>query len=66
MLFLALCTSALACLLQRRFAVAQPFGFLLSGFALLVSHLGQMNPQITPLVPVLVSPWLSIHVPSSC
>lgn len=62
MLFLALCTSALACLLQRRFAVAQPFGFLLSGFALLVSHLGQMNPQITPLVPVLVSPWLSIHV----
>ena len=21
-----------------------------------------MNPQITPLMPVLVSPWLSIHV----
>ena len=39
-----------------------PFGFLLSGFALLVSYLGQMNPQITPLMPVLVSPWLSIHV----
>ena len=36
--------------------------FLLSGFALLVSYLGQMNPQITPLMPVLVSPWLSIHV----
>lgn len=39
-----------------------PFGFLLSGFVLLVSYLGQMNPQITPLVPVLVSPWLSTHV----
>lgn len=25
-------------------------------------YLGQMNPQITPLMPVLVSPWLSIHV----
>ena len=62
MLFLALCTSVLACLLQRRFAVVLPFGFLLSGFALLVSHLGQMSPQITPLVPVLVSPWLSLHV----
>lgn len=38
------------------------FRFLLSGFALLVSYLGQMNPQITPLMPVLVSPWLSTHV----
>ena len=42
--------------------MAMPFGFLLSGFALLVAYLGQMNPQITPLVPVLVSPWLSLHV----
>ena len=62
MLFLALGTLLVAGLMHRRFAVALPFGFLLSGFALLVSHLGQMNPQITPLVPVLVSPWLSLHV----
>ncbi len=38
------------------------FGFLVSGFFLLVSSLGQMNPAITPLVPVLNSPLLSVHV----
>ena len=38
------------------------FGFLLSGFTLLVSYLGQMNPQITHLMPVLSSPLLSAHV----
>lgn len=62
MQFMALCALFLACLCQRRFPFTVPFGFLLSGFALLVSYLGQMNPQITPLMPVLVSPWLSMHV----
>jgi len=62
MQFLALATLLLACLLRCRFPFTLPFGFLLSGFALLVSYLGQMNPQITPLMPVLVSPWLSSHV----
>ena len=62
MQFMALCILLVACLLHRRFPFTLPFGFLLSGFALLVSYLGQMNPQITPLMPVLVSPWLSIHV----
>lgn len=62
MQFMALCTLLLACLFRRRFPFTVPFGFLLSGFALLVSYLGQMNPQITPLMPVLVSPWLSMHV----
>lgn len=62
MQFLALVTLLLSCLFRRRFSFTLPFGFLLSGFALLVSHLGQMNPQITPLMPVLVSPWLSSHV----
>ena len=62
MQFMALCILLIACLLHRRFPFILPFGFLLSGFALLVSYLGQMNPQITPLMPVLVSPWLSIHV----
>ena len=62
MQFLALATLLLSCLFRRRFPFTLPFGFLLSGFALLVSYLGQMNPQITPLMPVLVSPWLSSHV----
>ena len=62
MLFLALCIMVLAWVMRRRFAPALAFGFLLSGFALLVAYLGEMNPQITPLMPVLASPWLSLHV----
>lgn len=38
------------------------FGFMLSGFFLLVSHIGQMDPAIGHIMPVLNSPLLSIHV----
>ncbi len=38
------------------------FGFLLSGFFLLVSHINSMDPAIGRLMPVLQSPLLSIHV----
>ena len=62
MQFMALSTLVLAVLLQLRFPFAITFGFLLTGFTLLVSYLGQMNPQITPLMPVLASPLLSSHV----
>ncbi len=34
----------------------------LSGIALFVAHLNWMNPEITNLVPVLKSYWLTIHV----
>lgn len=56
--FLLLCT----CIWQRRFSFLLPSGLLLSGFTLLVAYLSEMNPQITPLMPVLLSPWLSLHV----
>lgn len=62
MQFVALVLLCLSCLLHRRFPYMLAFGFLLSGFTLLVAHLGEMNPQITPLMPVLSSPWLSSHV----
>lgn len=62
MLFMALSCLVVALLLLRRIPVAMPFGFLLAGFSLLVAHLGEMNPSITPLVPVLASPLLSLHV----
>jgi len=35
---------------------------ILAGLILFVAHLSWMNPQITNLVPVLNSYWLSIHV----
>lgn len=62
MQFLALSIMLIALLLSKRYRFVLAFGFLLSGFTLLVAHLGQMNPQITPLMPVLNSPWLSTHV----
>lgn len=36
--------------------------YLSSGFFLLVSHINQMDPHITHLMPVLNSPLLSLHV----
>lgn len=62
MQFLALSIMFITLLMHRRFAYLLPFGFLLSGFTLLVAFLGEMNPQITPLMPVLQSPLLSTHV----
>lgn len=58
---------AWACLLtclsiRRRFGMALPLGILCCGFAMLVSMMGESNPQITRLMPVLQSPLLSIHV----
>lgn len=47
---------------SKRIPLLIPFGFLLSGFALLVAHMGMSNPKITPLMPVLSSPLLSMHV----
>ncbi len=62
MQFLALAIMAITIFLSRRFPFMVSFGFLLSGFILLVAHLGQMSPKITPLMPVLNSPLLSSHV----
>lgn len=62
MIFIAWVILLIAALFNRKFRLLIPFGLLLSGFALLVSDLGQLNPQITPLMPVLASPWLSMHV----
>lgn len=46
----------------KRLPLILPFAFILGGFALLVATLGESNPQITPLMPVLSSPLLSMHV----
>lgn len=62
MQFMAWCTLLLTFLLQRKFAMLLTFGFLLCGLTLMVSMLGESNPQITQLMPVLQSPLLSIHV----
>ncbi len=48
--------------LQGRIRIVLVFGFLLSGFFLLVSHINQMDPAIGQMMPVLNSPLLSLHV----
>ncbi|MCQ2246446.1 MAG: cytochrome c biogenesis protein CcsA [Bacteroidaceae bacterium] len=59
---MALCSLVITLCLQNKFILMMPFGFLLAGLTLLVSMMGESNPQITPLMPVLASPLLSIHV----
>ena len=62
MLLLAWLVMLLSLIACRRFPIVITFGFLLSGFFLLVSHINQMDPHITPMIPVLSSPLLSVHV----
>lgn len=62
MQFLAWSILLLTVLLQRRFPVVTGFGPLLASFALLVAMIGSGNPKVTPLMPVLQSPLLSVHV----
>ena len=62
MQFMAFATALLTLALCRRFPFLLPFGFLLCGFTLLVSTIGQNPSQISQLMPVLASPLLSLHV----
>ena len=62
MLFLAWTIMLLSLVVCRWFPIMLTFGFLLSGFFLLVSHISQMDPQMSHLMPVLNSPLLTLHV----
>jgi cytochrome c-type biogenesis protein CcsB len=46
----------------RKYPMVVGIAALLSGIALFVAHLSWMNPEVTNLVPVLKSYWLTIHV----
>lgn len=62
MQFLALTALIITAALRRRLPMLEPFGLLLASLALLVAMITDGNPQITPLMPVLQSPLLSVHV----
>ena len=62
MLSVAWFVELLSLLAYRKARIVLVFGFLLSGFFLLVSHINQMDPAIGPMMPVLNSPLLSVHV----
>ncbi len=49
-------------LLSRKSNMVLPITGLFAGIVLMVAHLSWMNPEITNLVPVLKSYWLTLHV----
>ena len=56
-------TAMLASVLSfRKFPIMLPFGIIVASLASPVSAMGNANPAVTQLMPVLSSPLLSIHV----
>lgn len=62
MLFIAWLLSLASVALCHYSSLVVAAGPLLCGFSLLVCSISGMNPQITSLMPVLASPWMTIHV----
>ena len=61
-IFIAASTVLAGLLLGRKSIFALGATALLAGATMGVAHMNFMNPEITPLVPVLKSYWLMIHV----
>ena len=62
MMFMAWVMLLLTFMLHSKFPIIVGFGPLISSFCLLVAMLAGTGSQLTPLMPVLQSPLLSIHV----
>ena len=64
MIYIAWATVLAGFLFSKRSSMTMASTSVLAGLILWVAHLNWMNPQVTNLVPVLNSYWLSIHVSS--
>ena len=62
MVYVAWATVAAGLLFARRSRITMALATLFAGIILFVSGLNWMDPEISPLVPVLKSPWLMFHV----
>ena len=62
MIFISWVTILAGFLFSKRSAFVLAATSVLGGFTLMVAHLSFMDPQITNLVPVLQSYWLTLHV----
>lgn len=62
MIYIAWATLLAGLLFYKKSAITMAVTALLSGIILFVAHLSWMDPEITNLVPVLNSYWLTIHV----
>ncbi|MDR1373007.1 MAG: cytochrome c biogenesis protein CcsA [Dysgonamonadaceae bacterium] len=62
MVYVGLVTVAAGLIFARKSAITVALATLFGGVILFVSGLNWLDPQISPLAPVLNSPWLMIHV----
>lgn len=62
MVYIGWSTAFAGLLFLRRSQVVLSLALFFAGVILFVAHLNWMDPEITPLVPVLKSYWLMIHV----
>ncbi len=62
MIFVGWATALSGLLFSRRSPMTLAITSVLSGIILFVAGMSWMNPEITPLVPVLKSYWLIVHV----
>ncbi len=62
MVYVAWATVAAGICFVRRSRITMALATLFGGIILFVSRLNWMDPEISPLVPVLKSPWLMFHV----
>ena len=62
LVFIAWCLAFSGTMFARSSAISLALTSILAGVTLFVAHLSWLDPQITNLVPVLKSYWLTIHV----
>ena len=62
MIFVSWVTLLAGLIFVKRSGYAMALTGILAALALMVAGMSNMNPEITNLVPVLKSPWLTIHV----
>lgn len=62
MIYIAYSAILVAVFFFKRSILAQSASFLIAGIFIFAAYLGEIDPEITNLVPVLKSYWLSIHV----
>ena len=62
LIFISWVTILAGIIFSRKSAFALPATAVLAGMTLMVAHLSFMDPEITNLVPVLKSYWLTLHV----
>ena len=62
MQLMAWCALAFSLLFYHKSHFLAALGTLAAAFTFLVSYISGANPAITPLMPVLNSPWLCLHV----